>query len=130
MNSGRSAIKEPTSGRPGRTHFALEVPAKLGGGPSWSEAIQDLQVDRDLAGLGEGAEVAAHPGPAGDAEGILRAQHTRIHLERRPAEEKGRREAMRCLKRYAAREVYLLIRDDMITRPQQPDPSATLVAAA
>ncbi|MGX1095959.1 hypothetical protein RKD47_006725 [Streptomyces albogriseolus] len=37
---------------------------------------------------------------------------------------------MRCLKRYAAREVFRLIRTDMVTRHQQPDTSATLMTAA
>ncbi|MET7684556.1 hypothetical protein [Streptomyces sp. NPDC005423] len=57
-------------------------------------------------------------------------ERTRLHLERRTAEGKGKREVMRCLKRYAAREVYQLIRDDMITRHQQPDTPATLMTAA
>ncbi|CAL9332276.1 hypothetical protein SUDANB146_00094 [Streptomyces sp. enrichment culture] len=37
---------------------------------------------------------------------------------------------MRCLKRYAAREAYCLIRADMIMRRQQPDASANLLTAA
>jgi len=57
-------------------------------------------------------------------------ERTRLYLERRIAEGKGKREVMRCLKRYTAREVYCLIRADMITRHQQPDTSATLMAAA
>ncbi|MFD7280679.1 transposase [Streptomyces sp. NPDC059862] len=56
-------------------------------------------------------------------------ERTRLYLERRTAGGKGKREVMRCLKRYAAREVYRLIRADMITR-QQPDTSATLMTAA
>jgi transposase len=47
-------------------------------------------------------------------------QHTRNYLDRRIAEGKTRREAVRCLKRYAAREIYHLI-----TRP----PHATSPAA-
>ena len=57
-------------------------------------------------------------------------ERTRIYLERRTAEGKGKREVMRCLKRYAAREVFRLIRTDMVTRHQQPDTSATLMTAA
>ncbi len=57
-------------------------------------------------------------------------ERTRLYLERRTAEGKGKREVMRCLKRYAAREVYHLIRADMTTRHQQPDASATLMTAA
>lgn len=33
-------------------------------------------------------------------------ERTRLYLERRTAEGKGKREVMRCLKRYVAREVY------------------------
>lgn len=57
-------------------------------------------------------------------------ERTRLYLERRTAEGKGKREVMRCLKRYTAREVYCLIRADMITRHQPPDTSATLMTAA
>ncbi|MET8897172.1 IS110 family transposase [Streptomyces albogriseolus] len=57
-------------------------------------------------------------------------ERTRLYLERRTAEGKGKREVMRCLKRYAAREVFRLIRTDMVTRRQQPDTSATLMTAA
>lgn len=57
-------------------------------------------------------------------------ERTRLYLERRTAEGKGKREVMRCLKRYAAREVYCLIRADMIMRRQQPDASANLLTAA
>nr|WP_079070336.1 transposase [Streptomyces griseorubiginosus] len=60
----------------------------------------------------------------------LETRITRLYLERRTAEIKGKREVMRCLKRYAAREVYHLIRADMITRHQQSDASATLMTAA
>lgn len=56
-------------------------------------------------------------------------ERTRLYLERRTAEGKGKREIMRCLKRYAAREVYHLIRADMITLDQQPDASAPLMTA-
>jgi len=55
---------------------------------------------------------------------------TRAYLERRTAEGRGKREIMRCLKRYVAREVYALIRADMITCHQRPDgPSAITTAA-
>lgn len=57
-------------------------------------------------------------------------ERTRLYLERRTAEGKGKREVMRCLKHYAAREVYCLIRADMIMRRQQPDASANLLTAA
>lgn len=57
-------------------------------------------------------------------------ERTRLYLERRTAEGKGKREVMRCLKHYTAREVYCLIRADMITRHQPPDTSATLMTAA
>ncbi|MFF4041211.1 IS110 family transposase [Streptomyces sp. NPDC001816] len=57
-------------------------------------------------------------------------ERTRLYLDRRTAERKGKREVMRCLKRHAAREVYCLIRADMITRHQQPDASTTLLTAA
>ncbi|MEU5198906.1 IS110 family transposase [Streptomyces scabiei] len=57
-------------------------------------------------------------------------ERTRLYLERRTAQGKGKREVMRCLKRYAAREVYCLIRADMITRHQQHAASAPLPTAA
>ncbi|WP_405863920.1 transposase [Streptomyces sp. NBC_00005] len=43
---------------------------------------------------------------------------------------RGQREVMRCLKRYAAREIYALIRADMVTCHQRPDDPATLTTAA
>ncbi|WP_123981086.1 IS110 family transposase [Streptomyces sp. Ag109_O5-1] len=57
-------------------------------------------------------------------------ERTRVYLERRTAEGKGKREVMRCLKRYAAREVYALIRADMVTCHQRSDDPATLTTAA
>ena len=42
-------------------------------------------------------------------------ERTRVYLERRTAEGKGKREVMRCLKRYAAREIYALIRADTLS---------------
>lgn len=57
-------------------------------------------------------------------------ERTRAYLERRTAEGRGKREIMRCLKRYAAREVYALIRADMITRHQRPDDPSVLTTAA
>ncbi|MCX5440918.1 IS110 family transposase [Streptomyces sp. NBC_00056] len=57
-------------------------------------------------------------------------ERTRVYLERRTAEGKGKREVMRCLKRYAAREVYALIRADMVTCHQRPGDPATLTTAA
>ncbi len=57
-------------------------------------------------------------------------ERTRLYLERRTAEGKGKREVMRCLKRYTAREVYHLIRADMIACHQQPDTEAILMTAA
>ncbi|MFF7988158.1 transposase [Streptomyces sp. NPDC007901] len=57
-------------------------------------------------------------------------ERTRIYLERRTAGGKGKREVMRCLKRYAAREVYALIRADMVTCHQRPDDPATLTTTA
>ncbi|MCC2280995.1 IS110 family transposase [Streptomyces sp. ET3-23] len=57
-------------------------------------------------------------------------ERTRSYLERRTAEGRGKREVMRCLKRYVAREVYALIRTDMITRHQHPDDPSTLTTAA
>ena len=44
---------------------------------------------------------------------------TRDYLARRIAEGKTRREAIRCLKRYIAREIY-----QIITSPPQAEPSA------
>nr|WSY48864.1 IS110 family transposase [Streptomyces sp. NBC_00886] len=57
-------------------------------------------------------------------------ERTRTYLERRTAEGRGKREIMRCLKRYTAREVYALIRADMITCHQRPDAPSTLTTAA
>jgi transposase len=57
-------------------------------------------------------------------------ERTRLYLERRTAQGKGKREVMRCLKRYTARVVYCLIHADTITRHQQPAPSAPLLTAA
>lgn len=42
---------------------------------------------------------------------------TRAYLERRVQEGKTKREAMRCLKRYVAREVYRTLRTDLRSRP-------------
>ncbi|GHD76374.1 IS110 family transposase [Streptomyces mirabilis] len=56
-------------------------------------------------------------------------ERTRNYLERRTAEGRGKREIMRCLKRYTARKVYALIRADMITCHQQPDNPSTLTTA-
>jgi hypothetical protein len=44
---------------------------------------------------------------------------TRAYLARRIANGKTRREAVRCLKRYVAREIYQLI-----TQPTEPPPCA------
>jgi hypothetical protein len=44
---------------------------------------------------------------------------TRDYLNRRTTEDKTRREAIRCLKRYIAREIY-----QIITAPPEPQPSA------
>lgn len=52
-------------------------------------------------------------------------ERTRDYLERRIAEGKGKREVMRCLKRNVAREIYALIRADMMTCDRQPDDPAT-----
>lgn len=57
-------------------------------------------------------------------------ERTRSYLERRTAEGRGKREIMRCLKRYAAREVYALIRADMTACHHQPDDPSTLTTAA
>ncbi|WP_328983275.1 IS110 family transposase [Streptomyces mirabilis] len=57
-------------------------------------------------------------------------QRTRSYLERRTAEGRGKREIMRCLKRYAAREVYALIRADMTACHHQPDDPSNLTTAA
>ncbi|MFE9259259.1 IS110 family transposase [Streptomyces sp. NPDC006879] len=57
-------------------------------------------------------------------------ERTRSYLERRSAEGRGKREIMRCLKRYVAREVYALIRTDMIVCHQRPDDPSTLTTAA
>jgi transposase len=56
-------------------------------------------------------------------------ERTRIYLERRTAEGRGKREIMRCLKRYVAREVYALIHADMIICSRRPDDPSTLTAA-
>jgi hypothetical protein len=45
--------------------------------------------------------------------------HTRDYLTRRITEGKTRREAIRCLKRYIAREIY-----QIITSPPEAEPSA------
>jgi transposase len=57
-------------------------------------------------------------------------ERTHLYLEWRTAEGKGKREIMRCLKRYAAREVYALIRADMITCRQRPEIQRPLMTAA
>ncbi|MFF4291668.1 IS110 family RNA-guided transposase [Streptomyces sp. NPDC001633] len=57
-------------------------------------------------------------------------ERTRAYLERRTAEGRGKREVMRCLKRYVAREVYTLIRLDMITLGSRPEEQLTLATAA
>ncbi|WP_371484750.1 IS110 family transposase [Kitasatospora sp. NBC_00315] len=57
-------------------------------------------------------------------------ERTRTYLERRTAEGRGKREIMRCLKRYVAREVYALIRADMIMSHECPDDPSTLTTAA
>lgn len=57
-------------------------------------------------------------------------ERTRSYLERRSAEGRGKREIIRCLKRYVAREVYALIRTDMIVCHQRPSDPSTLTTAA
>ncbi|MFD9607376.1 IS110 family transposase, partial [Streptomyces sp. NPDC059970] len=47
---------------------------------------------------------------------------TRRYNERRIAEGKTRREVIRCLKRYAAREVFHLVRPASVTRPPTEPP--------
>ena len=47
---------------------------------------------------------------------------TRAYIERRISEGKTRREAVRCLKRYVAREVYQTI---VTLRPSTPEPGST-----
>ncbi|MER6076497.1 IS110 family transposase [Streptomyces sp. NPDC001817] len=51
---------------------------------------------------------------------------TRAYLERRTTEGRGKREVMRCLKRYVAREIYALIRADMRLIPAATDTTPTL----
>ncbi len=40
-------------------------------------------------------------------------ERTKLYMHRRIAEEKSKREAMRCLKRYVAREIYTTLRQDL-----------------
>ena len=49
-------------------------------------------------------------------------QRTKAYVEKQTADGLSKREIMRCLKRYIARELYPLIRD--ITAPQQLDHAA------
>jgi transposase len=48
---------------------------------------------------------------------------TRGYLQRRLAEGKTRREAIRCLKRYIAREIYQIIAQPPPDQPIQPSPA-------
>ena len=52
----------------------------------------------------------------------------RDYLERRQAEGKTRRETIRCLKRYAAREIYGLIQP--AKRTDQPEADLTNIGAS
>lgn len=51
-------------------------------------------------------------------------QRSRDYLDRRTAEGKTRREAIRCLKRYIAREIYHLITSPASTPSTQSQPAA------
>jgi transposase len=55
-------------------------------------------------------------------------QRTRAYVKRRTAEGKTKREIMRCLKRYIARELYNTLRADLAdTRPRQPAVATTIM---
>jgi transposase len=53
---------------------------------------------------------------------------TRAYAQRRAAEGKTKREIIRCLKRYIAREVYSALRADLTdTRPEPPRHTTTIM---
>jgi transposase len=57
--------------------------------------------------------------------------HTRAYAQRRTAEGKTKREIMRCLKRYIAREVYNTLRADLAdTNPQPPRHTTTIMCGS
>jgi transposase len=64
---------------------------------------------------------------------VCRLRHdprTRAYAERRKAEGLNRREIIRCLKRYIAREIYQTLRADLTTlTPPQPTPRTALTLA-
>jgi len=58
-------------------------------------------------------------------------QRTRAYADRRSQEGKSKREIMRCLKRYIAREVYNTLQTDLNTlRPQQPRSTTTILCGS
>jgi transposase len=58
-------------------------------------------------------------------------QRTRAYAKRRTAEGKTKREIMRCLKRYIAREVYNALRADLAdTHPQPPSQTVTIICGS
>jgi transposase len=58
-------------------------------------------------------------------------QRTRAYAKRRTAEGKTKREIMRCLKRYIAREVYNTLRADLAdTHPQPPSQTVTIICGS
>ena len=54
-------------------------------------------------------------------------ERTRAYVKRRTAEGKTKREIIRCLKRYIAREVYNTLRADLADTPQPPPQVATTI---
>jgi transposase len=58
-------------------------------------------------------------------------ERTRAYVKRRTAEGKTKREIIRCLKRYIAREVYNTLRADLANTPQpRPHPTTTIMCGA
>ena len=56
------------------------------------------------------------------AERMSRDERTRAYMARRTAEGKSKRETMRCLKRYIARELYKILVSTVVSRGPPPFP--------
>jgi hypothetical protein len=56
------------------------------------------------------------------AERMSRDERTRAYMARRTAEGKSKRETMRCLKRYIARELYKILVSTVVSRGPPPVP--------
>lgn len=104
-----------------RLHMFLQYPAHTSHLLRYHREPQaPLSVCASGAGLvrsaGEGAVVGLHALAHGAVVAAL-GPRTRDYLARRTTDGKTRRETIRCLKRYIAREIYL------ITSPPQAEPS-------